>query len=170
VVLSKTGAIFGGTVAALKEICAQQIGSDFAAYTTTIVGKDFLTPRRLARVEQKIREYEEILAKIALVKKRLSEHEVNLANLPPQQQDIYIALLQREAQALQELNSLRRAKEKFDRAIEDFLSASIEVVESLHPPVKVQICSAVEEITQQMQRVTLVLDRGNRVFAMPRER
>jgi uncharacterized protein (DUF342 family) len=166
IVTSPQGAIFGGTVAALKEIRAGKIGSDFASFTSTVVGKDFLTQRRLARANDKIRSYEEMLAKIDLIKKKLSEGNVKTKDLSASQQDVYISLLQKEIRAREELAGHKRAKEKLDQAMKNFLTASIKVLEELNPPVKVQICEAVEEIRQRLTKVTLVLDRQNKVFTM----
>lgn len=166
-VVSPGGTIFGGTVAALKEISATKIGSDFGSYTTTIAGKDFLTKRQLDRIDAKIRGYEETLYKIDLIKKKLGDSKTAPSGAAAQ--DVIISLLQKEIKAREELASLKRSKEKFDKAMKDFLTASIHAVEQLNPPVKVQICSAVEEITKRMNRVVLVLDRENKVFAMKQE-
>lgn len=167
VVASTNGTIFGGTVAALKEISATKIGSEFGSYTTTIAGKDFLTKRQLDRIDAKIRGYEETLYKIDLIKKKLSDTKGAPGGASAQ--DVIIALLQKEIKAREELASLKRSKEKFDKAMKDFLTASIRAIDQLNPPVKVQICSAVEEITKRMNRVVLVLDRENKVFAMKQE-
>lgn len=166
VVTSKQGAIFGGAVTALKEIRAGKIGSDFASFTSTVVGKDMLSERRIKRAEEQIHALEQTLSKIDLIKKRLSEGGVKTQQLPAGQQDVYISLLQKEIHAREELAALQRAKDKFDRAMKDFMTATVKVFDELNPPVKVQICSAVQEFTEQLKNVTLVLDRQNRVFPM----
>ena len=144
---------------------ARSVGSDFGTYTTTSVGVDFLTPRRLARIDQRIREYEENLSKIEMIKGKLSQAGIDVSKLPMDKQDIYISVLQKEVKSREELNSLRRAKEKFDGAMKEFLQASVRVLENLHPPLKVQIGNAIQEIRDRMQKVTLVLDRDNKIFA-----
>lgn len=166
IVTAKQGAIFGGAVSALKEIRAGKIGSDFASFTSTAVGKDVLSERRIKRAEEQIHALEQTLSKIDLIKKRLSEGGVKTQQLPAGQQDVYISLLQKEISAREELAALQRAKEKFDRAMKDFMTATVKVFDELNPPVKVQICSAVQEFTERLQNVTLVLDRQNRVLPM----
>ena len=168
-VVAEQGALVGGNISALRAITARNVGSDFGTYTTTSVGVDFLTPRRLSRIDQRIREYEENLSKIDLLKQKLSAAKVDISKLPPEKQDLYISVLQKEIKTREELNSLRRSKEKFDRAIKDFLKASIRVLENLHPPVKVQIGDAIEEIRERMHKVTLVLDPENKIFAKTEE-
>jgi uncharacterized protein (DUF342 family) len=165
-VVANQGSIVGGTISDLEKIEARRIGSDFGAQTTMIVGKDFLTSRRLTRIDQGIRTHQETLSKIELIKQRLAQGGVQSASLLPGQQDVLIALLQREAKARDEHRSLVRARSLLGQALKDFLSASIRVIEELTPPVKVQICSAVEEIGQRMGRVVLMLDRDHKVFAM----
>lgn len=164
-VISEKGAIVGGSVSALKGIVAKSVGSDFGTYTTTTVGKDFLSDGRLAAIERRIKEHEANLAKMEMIKRKLSEAKIDISKLPPEKQDIYISILQKELKAREELNSLRRGKERFDRAIKDFLEASIRVVEELHPPVRVQIGEAIQEIRERMEKVILVLDRDNRILS-----
>ena len=168
-VVAEQGTIVGGQVSALRAITARNVGSDFGTYTTTAVGIDFLTPKRLARIDQGIRDYEENLSKIDMLKRKLAAARVDVSKLPPEKQDIYISILQKEIKTREEINSLRRSKKKFDRAMKEFLKGSIRVMESIHPPVKVQIGTVIEEIKERMEKVTLVLDPKNRISARPEE-
>ncbi len=167
IVKAERGALVGGQLAALKEIVAKSIGSDFGTFTSTCVGKDFLTKERLAVIENKIARYETDLKKIADLKGGLSERRIDISQLPPEKQDVYIAILQKEKDMQYELNSLNRRKEKFSKAMQNFLEASVKVMESLHPPAKVQICEVVEEISEKMDQVLLILNPQDRtkIFA-----
>ncbi len=165
VVAEERGAIVGGQIAALREIVARHIGSDFATETSTTVGCDFLTPRRLEKIEERIREHEQNLAKIDLLKRKLAEAHVDIAKLAPDKQDMYIAVLQKEKKAREGLASLRRGRERFAQAMREFLQATIRVLEELHPPVKVRIGQTVREFQERLERVTLVLESGNRISA-----
>lgn len=167
IVSSEKGALVGGHLAALKEIVAKNIGSDFGTFTSTCVGKDFLTRERLSDIENRIKKYEDDLIKVKELKSKLSERNIDISKLSPEKQDLYIAILQKEKEMQYELNSLSRRKEKFSKAMQDFLEASVKVIESLHPPAKVQICEVVEEISEKMDQVLLTLDPANktRIFA-----
>lgn len=165
VVVEERGTIVGGAIAALREIVARTIGSDFGTETATTVGCDFLTPRRLEKIDRRIREHEQNLAKIDLLKRKLAEARVDVTKLPPDKQDLYIAVLQKELKAREELASLRRGKEKFAASMREFLKASIKVLEMLHPPVKVRIGQAVREIQERLEKVTLVLDQDRQISA-----
>lgn len=168
-VTSERGSIVGGSVSALKGIVANSIGSDFGTYTATTVGKDFLTTSRLVAIERRIKEHETSLAKMDMLKKKLAEAKVDISKLPPDKQDIYISILQKEIKTREEMNSLRRGKDKFDRAIKEFLTASIRVANELHPPVRVQIGEAIREIRERMEKVILVLDRDNTIHTKQEE-
>jgi hypothetical protein len=164
VVEAGVGVVVGGTVAALKGIVARSIGSDFGTFTKTSVGKDFLTPKRLQKVEEKIRVYEEKLAKIQDLKKKISDAGINLLNLPPEKQDILLSLLKHETQTRELMESLKRTRGKFQRAVEDILSASIKVLDKMHPPVQVQICESIKEIRERLNSVVLTLDAAKQII------
>lgn len=160
VVTEERGTIVGGSVSALLEIVARTIGSDFGTSTSTTVGHDYLTSKRLEKIEGRIKEFEATLAKIELLKRKFAEARVDVTKLPPDKQDMYIAVLQKEVKGREELNTLRRSRERFAKAMKDFVQASVKVLEQLHPPVKVQIVDAVREIRERLERVTLVLNRN----------
>lgn len=168
-VTEERGSVVGGQIAALREIVARTIGSDFGTETTTTVGCDFLSPKRLEKIELRIREHEQNLAKIDLLKRKFAEARVDVTKLPPDKQDLYIAVLQKEQKAREEMAGLRRAQEKFAQSVRRFLQATIRVLDQLHPPVKVRIGEAVREIQERLERVTLALDRENHILVRKEE-
>jgi uncharacterized protein (DUF342 family) len=163
VVAEERGAVVGGSVAAFREIVAKNIGSDFGTSTATTVGNDFLTPKRLERVERRIREHEEQLTKIGLIKKKIAESHIDVTKLPADQQDLLISVLQKEAKARQEMNGLLRGRQKFVKSMTVFLHATIRVLEQLHPGVRVRIGAAVEEFKERLERVVLSLGPDQRI-------
>ncbi|MDQ7778291.1 MAG: FapA family protein [Planctomycetota bacterium] len=163
IVEAGVGVVVGGSVAALKEIVARSIGSDFGTFTKTSVGKDFLTPRRIQKMEDRIKMYEQKLAKIGEMKKKMSEAGINLLNLPPEKQDMFLSVLKHETKTRELMDSLKRTRGKFQRAVEQILSASIKVLEKMHPPVQVQICEAIQEIRERLNTVVLTLGDTGRI-------
>ena len=163
-VISGVGALLGGSISALKGIVARNVGSDFGVLTTTSVGVDFLSPRRMKKIDDRIKEFESSLERINTLKSNLSKTMADIKSLPPEKQDMVISLFQKEMKVNEELGSLRRSKEKFVTAMKNMIKASIRVLDTLHPPVKVQIGNAIEEIKEQLGRVTLLLDKDNHIF------
>ncbi|MFH0880972.1 MAG: FapA family protein, partial [Lentisphaerota bacterium] len=144
---------------ALKEISAQNIGSEFGMLTETVVGKDFLTEQRLAEIREKISLHEDNLRRIQELKAQMIKAHVRIEKLPPDKQEIYIGVLRKEIASQAELKSLNRIRERLSKGLSDFLSASIRVVESLYPPVRVQMVDQITEITQRLNAVTLNYDK-----------
>jgi uncharacterized protein (DUF342 family) len=163
IVKAEMGIVLGGSIAALKEIVARSIGSDFGTFTKTLVGKDFLTPKRIEKMEKRLKDHEQNLAKIEQLKQKLSDAHVDVFKLPPEKQDIYLSILQHESKTREQMSSLKRSKDKFQKAVVDFLSASIKVIEKLHPPVRVQIGEAIQEIRERMDSVVLSLDNTKQI-------
>lgn len=153
------GWILGGQVCALRQVIAHTIGSDLGTFTSIVVGKDFLTGKCLGAIEARIRQYEESLARIDSAKARLAAAKVDVRTLPPDKQDIYISILEKEKLAREELESLRRRRSRFCRTIPDDTAAAVRVVEHLFPPVKIQVCDTVQEIEEKLTRVLIALDR-----------
>ncbi len=163
IVAAERGAMVGGTVSALRGIVARNIGSDFGALTQMTVGRDFLTVQRLMGLEQRIKAHEEGLARIAELKRQIGVETASFMKIPREKQDLYISLLQKEDKIGEELMSLRRGKERFDQAMKEFLQASIQVLEKLHPPVQIQIGQAIETIRERLEGVVLVLGQDNKI-------
>jgi uncharacterized protein (DUF342 family) len=158
-VVSNKGMITGGSIQALKEISACTIGSEFGMLTETIVGKDFLTVNRLAGIMEKMKLHEDNLRRIADLKNQMARARVRIEKLPPDKQEIYIGVLRKESNSQAELRNLTRRKDKLSRTLSDFLTASIRVLDSIFPPVRVQIVNEITEITKQLNDVTLQYDK-----------
>ena len=164
-VVSEKGMIAGGSIQALKEISAPTIGSEFGMMTETIVGKDFLSAQRLEDLKAKITLHEDNIARIHELKAQMVKARVRVEKLPPDKQEIYIGVLRKELASQTELKSLMRVKEKLSRGLNDFLSASIQVMDSLYPPVRVQVVDQITEITRRLNSVTLQYDRHNGIVS-----
>ncbi|MBN1673751.1 MAG: DUF342 domain-containing protein [Kiritimatiellae bacterium] len=157
-VTSEKGIITGGTVQALKEIVARTVGSEFGMLTETVVGKDFLTAKRLAQIHETIVMHEENLRRIQGLKVQMAKARVNIDELPPDKQEIYIGVLRKESQSQADLHSLERRKKRLNASLNEFLSASVQVLDSLYPPVRIQIVDNIREIKRKLNAVTLKYD------------
>ncbi len=158
-VTSNKGMITGGSIQALKAISARTIGSEFGMLTETIVGKDFLSTPRLKSITEHIKLHEDNLRRIADLKNQLVKAHVRVEQLSPDKQEIYIGVLRKESNSQSELRSLARRRDRLSRSLADFLSASIQVLDSIYPPVRVQIVNEITEITRQLNAVTLQYDK-----------
>ncbi len=158
-VTSPKGMIAGGTLMCLREIMAATIGSEFGMLTETVVGKDFLTAARMEEISRKLHLNEQNLARIEELKKTLARSRITLENLPPEKQEILIGILRKEEATLVELQSLLRRKKILEQGLKEFVSGSIQVLDSLYPPVKVQIGDAIREISERLNAVTLTYSR-----------
>ena len=157
-VTSEKGMITGGTTQALKDIVVQTIGSEFGMLTETVVGKDFLTTQRLEVIREKIRLHENNLYRIQNLKQELVKARVRVEELPPEKQEIYIGVLRKEAQSRTELQSLTRKKKRLRQSLQEFLSASVQVLKSLYPPFRVQIVNEIKDVKEKLNAVTLKYD------------
>ena len=151
--------IVGGRAAAFRGIEAREIGSDFGTYTETAVGVDFLTERRLTRIKERLARHEENLRKIGALKKKLAKKGLDPARLSPQKQDVYLSVLRKEARSKREIEALARRMDRFSDALEPFLEASVRVLGTFHPPVRVQIGDTVREIEERLAAVEVYRDR-----------
>ena len=164
IVTAERGTVVGGSVSALRGIQARTIGSDFGgALTKVAVGPDFLTLQRLAGMEQRIKEHEAGLARIAELKRQIGVETASLMKIPQEKQDLYISLLRKEDKVGGELLSLRRGKERFDLSMKEFLEASVQVFEKLHPPVQIQIGEVIETIRERLEGVVLALGKDHKI-------
>jgi hypothetical protein len=159
-VLSDKGMIAGGKLYSLKEIVSATIGSEFGMLTETIVGKDFLSSSRLEEITNLIHTHEENLRRIQALKEQIQRSRVRLESMPPDKQEIYIGILRKEQNSLGEMKSLLRRKKTLSRGLQDFLEGSIQVLNNLYPPVRVQIGNAIRDIRQKLNAVTLKYDEA----------
>lgn len=162
------GEISGGTVAALRGVEAPTLGSDFGVPTSIAAGRDFLTPKRLSALETRIALHQDNLKRIADLKRRLALAHVNVRQLPPDKQDIYIGVLKKETGSKQELAMLERQRERFRQACADLLEATIRVGETLKPPVQIQIRGALVRIQERLRAVILA-GEGDTITTTPAE-
>ena len=154
-VTSEKGMIAGGSLHSLREVVVATIGSEFGMLTEIVVGKDFLASSRLQDISAKIEAHEENLRRIEWLKKELEKSRVPVEQLPPQKQEIYIGILRKEENSHAEMKCLIRRKKTLDKRLTEFLAASVQVLNSLYPPSKVQILDAISEIREKLDAVTL---------------
>lgn len=159
-VLSDKGMIAGGKLYSLKEIVSATIGSEFGMLTETTVGKDFLGSSRMENIANLIQAHEDNLRRIQALKQQIHKARVRVENMPPDKQEIYIGILRKEQASMNEMKSLLRRKKNIHRGLHDFLEGSIQVLDSLYPPVRVQIGNAIREIRQKLNTVTLKYDNA----------
>jgi uncharacterized protein (DUF342 family) len=170
-VTSPRGIIAGGTIQSLRGVIVQTLGSEFGMFTETIVGKDFLTSHRLSRIAETIRVHEENLRRIQELKQEMAKANMRVEELPPDKQEIYIGILRKESQSQSELRSLARRKIKLSHHLREFIAASVRVLDSVYPPLRVQIGDEIKEINDRLDAVTLQYDAGRVVItaAPPKE-
>ncbi len=159
-VTSEKGLITGGTIQALKEIIVRTIGSEFGMMTETVVGKDFLTTQRLGEIAERVKLHEDNLRRIQELKSELARARVRVEQLPPDKQEIFIGVLRKESQSQAELRSLARRRTRLTQSLKDFLTASIQVLDSIYPPTRVQIVNEIMEIKKHLNAVTLQYDKN----------
>jgi len=147
--------IVGGSLHSLREVVAATIGSEFGMLTEIVVGKDFLATSRLEEISGKIAVHEDNLRRIQWLKKELKKSRVPIERLPHEKQEIYIGILGKEQNSQAELKSLIRRKKTLDTRLTEFLAASVQVLNSLYPPSRVQILDAIREIKEKLNAVTL---------------
>jgi len=154
-VTSPKGMIAGGRLHSLRELSAATIGSEFGMMTQVFVGKDFLTPTRLGEILARISMHEENLSRIQQLKNEMSRSRVQIENLPRDKQEIYIGILRKERNSLNELKSLMRRRDILQRALGEFLAASVKVLNSIYPPSRIQILDAISDVKQKLNAVIL---------------
>lgn len=154
-ITSAKGMIAGGKLYALRGITSATIGSEFGMMTEVVVGKDFLTSSRLGEITRRIQIHEENLSRILKLKDEIARSRVPIESMPKEKQDIYIGILRKEQSYRTELNSLMRRRDNLRRGLGEFVSASINVLNSIYPPSRVQILDAISEIKQKLNSVVL---------------
>ncbi len=162
VVTSDRGLIAGGTIQALREVVARTIGSEFGMLTETVVGRDYLTTTRLEQIVEKIHAHEETLRRIQELKSEFLKARVRVDDLPPDKQELYLGVLRKESQSQSELRSLARRRARLSHQLREFLSASVQVLDSLLPPVRIQIVNEIKEINNRLNAVTIKYDVDHR--------
>ena len=86
-------------------------------------------------------------------------------SLAPDHQALYISILRKEIQSLEEIRGLRRRRQRLEAGREDGRPPSISLAGPLHPPVTVEIGEGSEVIQEPMQGVVLTLGPDRKVVS-----
>ena len=167
-VTSPKGMVAGGQLMSLQKIIVPTIGSEFGMLTETVVGQDFLTTARLKDIQQKITLNEQNLERIEELKALMARSRLSVDRMPPAKQEIFIGVLRKERATREELKVLQRRKATMDTGIKNFLEGSIQVLDSLYPPVRVQIGDAEMNIRERFHAVTLTYNEKNGIISNER--
>ncbi|HEX7900994.1 MAG TPA: FapA family protein [Planctomycetota bacterium] len=159
------GRIEGGEVSAFRGVVAHTIGSAFGLPTTVRVGVQDLRGPLLAELVKRIRENVETLVKIDDLKGQFVGAGRSAVSLAPDHQALYISILRKEIQALDEIRGLRRRRQRLEAGREDGRPTSIAVTGHLHPPVTVEIGEGSEVIQEPLQDVVLTLGPDRKVVS-----
>ena len=142
---------------------AHTLGSSYGLTTKVKVGVEDLRSPLLAAIDKRIREHEDSLTKIDDLKARLAGSGLTARLLGPEQQVVYISVLRREIQSLEELRNLRRRRRKVDSGKDEGVGPVITVTGSLHPPVFVEIGEVTESIQEPLTGVQLGLGADRKI-------
>jgi uncharacterized protein (DUF342 family) len=158
-----SGVIEGGEVSGFRGMIAHTLGSSYGLTTKVKVGVEDLRSPLLAAIDKRIREHEDSLTKIDDLKARLAGSGLTARLLGPEQQVVYISVLRREIQSLEELRNLRRRRRKVDSGKDEGGGPVITVTGSLHPPVFVEIGEVTESIQEPLSGVQLGLGADRKI-------
>ena len=164
-----SGFIEGGEVSGFRGVATHVLGSSYGLNTKVKVAVEDLRAPLLAALDKRIRENDESLSKIDDVKLRLAESGRTARQLGPDQQMVYITILRKEIQALEELRALRRRRRKVDSGQASGLQPTITVTGGLHPPVMVEIGETSEIIQEPLSGVVLGVGPDRKIAARKEE-
>jgi len=157
------GVIEGGEISAFRGVVAHTVGSSYGLTTKVKVGVEDLRAPLLGELEKRIRENEESLSKIDDLKGRLAGPGRSARDLGPDQQIVYISVLRKEIQSLEDLRNLRRRRKRLDAGKEEGAPPSLSVMGALHPPVSIEIGEASDIIRERMGASLLTLGADRRL-------
>jgi uncharacterized protein (DUF342 family) len=157
------GVIEGGEVSGFRGVVAHTLGSSYGLTTKVKVGVEDLRSPLLAAIDKRIREHEESLQKIDDLKARIAGSGLTARQLAPDMQTVYISVLRREIQSLEELRNLRRRRRKVDSGKDEGGGTGITVTGSLHPPVLVEIGEVTESIQEPLSGVQLTMGGDRKI-------
>src|SRR5882672_868058 len=150
------GQIEGGEVSAFQGVVAHSLGSSYGTPTAVHVATADLRGPLLGELEKKIRQIEEAATKIEDLKSQLQIPKSGPSGLAPDQLGLYVSLLRKEIQVLEELRMLRRRRNRLDsKSVAG--AASIQTSGVIHPFVTVEIGEVSEQIGEPLTGVTLAL-------------
>jgi uncharacterized protein len=157
------GVIEGGEITAFRGVVAHVVGSSYGLATKVKVGVEDLRAPLLSELDKRIRENEESLTKIDELKSRLAGGGRSARDLGPDQQIVYVSVLRKEIQSLEELRSLRRRRKRLDTGKEEGAPPSLSVTGALHPPVSVEIGEACETVRERMEASLITMGPDRRL-------
>jgi uncharacterized protein (DUF342 family) len=152
---ASSGVIEGGEISGFRGIVTHTLGSSYGLTTKVKVGVEDMRAPILAAIDRRVKEHEDSLTKIDDLKGRLAGSGLTARHLGPEQQVLYISVLRREIQSLEELRHLRRRRRKIDSREGDTSTPGITVSGSLHPPVVVEIGEISESLKEPLTGVQL---------------
>ena len=159
------GRIEGGEVSAFRGIVSHSLGSTFGLSTLVRVGVQDLRGPLISELVKRIRENEEALVKIDDLKAQMVGAGRGAGSLSREHQALYISILRKEIQSLEELSGLRRRHQRLEAGRPEAQAPSIAITGPLHPPVTVEIGEGSEVIQEPLQGVVLTLGPGRKVVS-----
>jgi uncharacterized protein (DUF342 family) len=153
--ISSTGVIEGGEISGFRGVSSNTLGSSYGLTTKVKAGVEDLRAPILGAIDKRIREHEDSLSKIDDLKARLASSGLTPRQLGPDQQVLYISVLRREIQSLEELRHLKRRRRKVDSGHDEGSSPVVSVTGPLHPPVQVEIGEVSTSMLEPLSGVQL---------------
>lgn len=154
--------ILGGSIVALERIDAVAAGSPMGTRTHLAAGIDFRTRNRIEALEARIRELQEMAAKISEVMKRSVTRFVRDGRivLPSDIQGKMELLIQHYNASIRELNHLQDERVALRNRMEQNVKNGgyIKVKQKLHPGVVVEIRGIRREIRDELRFVSFRID------------
>ncbi len=165
----RKASIVGGSVKALYEVSAKQIGAESWVETMIEVGSD---PDLQEKYNELIKRREELSSKISEIKKELNIFQQmiqNFGRIPPDKEERYntmTAMLKEYSQELEAIEKeLKEINEKLGSAA---IEARVSVSDICYPNVKIKIKDALYTCREQYKFVTFKLDNRS-IIAVPYE-
>jgi hypothetical protein len=162
--------VLGGSVVALERIDVVAAGTPMGTRTLLATGIDFRTRARIEALEVRIRELQEMAAKISEVIKRSITRFVKDSHiaLPPDIQTKMELLLQHYNASIRELHYLQDERTALRNSMEQKTRGGgyIKVKQKLHPGVVVEIRGVRREIKDELRFVSFRFDSDTGSIAM----
>lgn len=162
--------VLGGSVVALERIDVAAAGTLMGTSTLLATGVDFRTRARIEALEARIRELQEMAAKISEVMKRSVTRFVKDGRivLPPDIQTKMELLIQHYNASIRELHHLQDERTALRNSMEQKIRGGgyIKVKQKLHPGVVVEIRGVRREIKDELRFVSFRFDSDTGSIAM----
>jgi len=160
---ASSGIIEGGEISGFRGIVTHTLGSSYGLTTKVKVGVEDMRAPILSAIDRRVKEHEDSLSKIDELKSRLAGSGLTARHLGPEQQVLYISVLRREIQSLEELRHLRRRRRKIDSKEDEGAPLCISVSGTLHPPVMIEIGEVSESIKESLTGVQLGIGADRKI-------